>query len=231
MKVGADAERYQQTSGQEAQADQPPSPRPGGERGRVRGDRRIGTARALRRRSTDAETKLWARLRNRQLDGLKFKRQFTIGQYVADFACPEHHLVVEVDGEQHGFDTNTRQDAERTARLEAMGYVVLRFWNLDVHRNMDGVLTDILHQLNRLDPAIRHPEKGPEPPHPIPLPAGERGPGVKVGAGPEPSEITLGLETRADESTSPRPGGGAIGRPRSRTASNKPHPVRDKPNA
>jgi very-short-patch-repair endonuclease len=171
----------------------------------------------LRRDATDAERKLWAQLRDRQLDGLKFKRQAPIGRFIADFACMEHHLIVEVDGGQHNFDANAKRDAERTAQLEAMGYVVLRFWNLDVLRNMDGVLTDILHELHRLDGAsddsrseplhTKNDGNRPEPPHPVPLPSGERARSVEVRAQPEPSTQTLRQRMVADEPTSPRPGG------------------------
>ena len=187
-------------------------------------------ARALRRRSTDAERKLWAQIRDRQLDGLKFKRQAPIGRYVADFVCPEHHLIVEVDGEQHGFDANVRRDGERTAQLEAMGYVVLRFWNLDVLQNMDGVLTDILHQLHRLEPLLSNPDDSPEPPHPVPLPAGERGRGGEVRTDCQGSAQSSKHGTVTNEPSSPRPGG-----ERDRVRGERPErasaPSRDEPNA
>jgi very-short-patch-repair endonuclease len=170
----------------------------------VRGDRRKGVARRLRKDSTDAERKLWAKLRNRQLDGLKFKRQVLIGRFIADFACKEHHLVVEVDGGQHNFNANIKRDAERTALLEAMGYMVLRFENLDVLQNMDGVLTDILHQLHRLTVVN---DIGLEPPHPVPLPAGERGRGVNVGARTHSFAQTSEQKTAPVKPGSPRPGG------------------------
>jgi very-short-patch-repair endonuclease len=86
-----------------------------------------GRARRLRREQTDAERRLWSRLRNRQLDGFKFRRQVPIGRYVADFVCTEVRLIVELDGGQHV----DRQiyDAERTAALESDGFTVKRFWN------------------------------------------------------------------------------------------------------
>jgi very-short-patch-repair endonuclease len=143
-------------------ATQPPLP--GGERVGVRGLHRVGNARRLRRDLTDAERKLWYQLRDRRLAGLKFKRQVPIGRFVADFACLEHHLIIEVDGGQHALAE--REDAGRTAVLESMGFVVLRFWNNDVLTNIAGVADAILAQLH-LD--------GPEPPHPSPLPSGERG--------------------------------------------------------
>jgi very-short-patch-repair endonuclease len=140
-------------------------PLPGGERVGVRVPRRTALARNLRRSSTEAERKLWSKLRDRQLDGLKFKRQAPIGKFTVDFACLEHHLAIELDGDQHAVDDARRRDADRTTQLEAMGYVVLRFWNHEVVTNLDGIMTMILDQLHRL---------GPEPPHPDPLPSGER---------------------------------------------------------
>jgi very-short-patch-repair endonuclease len=98
-------------------------------------------ARELRRNSTDAEARLWFRLRDRQLHGLKFRRQHRIGPFIADFYCDESRLVVELDGGQH-FDA-AQADARRTAYLESEGILVLRFWNNDVLSNTDGVLTRI----------------------------------------------------------------------------------------
>src|SRR5256885_497165 len=72
--------------------------------------RPIGLAKSLRRRATSAEAKLWAAIRQPRLHGLKFKRQFPLGTFVADFACPEHHLIVEVDGSQHGDAGARRRD-------------------------------------------------------------------------------------------------------------------------
>jgi very-short-patch-repair endonuclease len=101
-------------------------------------------ARKLRRSSTDAETHLWYRLRARRLAGYKFRRQLPIGRHIADFACEEARLVVELDGSQH---SDSETDALRTQALEAAGYQVLRFWNNDVLQNTDGVLEEILRTL------------------------------------------------------------------------------------
>ncbi len=97
-------------------------------------------ARTLRTRSTIAEHFLWKRLRNRQLDGLKFRRQEPVGNYVADFLCSESHVIVELDGGQHGADAHMQHDAERTAYLRLHGYTVLRFRNTEVIRNMENAL-------------------------------------------------------------------------------------------
>jgi very-short-patch-repair endonuclease len=97
-------------------------------------------ARSLRQRSTDAERKLWSRLRDRRLMGFKFKRQAPRGRYVVDFLCVEAALAVEVDGGQHA-EKRRQADRMRTAELEREGLTVLRFWNLDVLTNLEGVLT------------------------------------------------------------------------------------------
>ena len=93
----------------------------------------------LRRDATAVERRLWHALRNRQLEDFKFRRQATIGRYVVDFLCIEAKLIVELDGGQHDVDA----DAARTAFLEAAGYHVLRFWNVDVVENFDGVMEAI----------------------------------------------------------------------------------------
>jgi len=120
-------------------------------------------ARRLRRQQTDAERVLWLRLRNLRLAGWKFKRQVPIDRFIVDFLCADAKLIVELDGGQHA--VRTRDDEERTKTLEAMGYLVLRFWNNEVMRNIEGVLEEILNTLNQ-EPL--------EPPHPTPLPCGER---------------------------------------------------------
>ena len=116
-------------------------------------------ARPLRRAATDAEHMLWRHLRNRQLAGLKFRRQATVGPYIADFLCIEAMLIVEADGSQH----TESADAFRTKSVEQRGFLVLRFWNNDILQNIDGVLN-----------AIVSAAKGRQKPSPYPLPhAGE----------------------------------------------------------
>jgi len=97
----------------------------------------------MRRRQTSAEARLWSRLRNRQLENLKFRRQVPRGPFVADFLCDEAMLIVEVDGSQH--NERAAEDDRRTAYLESLGYLVLRFWNLDVLQNTDRVCDHIWH--------------------------------------------------------------------------------------
>ena len=104
----------------------------------------IRIARRLRVNQTDAETVLWNRIRNRQIDGHKFVRQEPIGNYVCDFVCRERLVVIELDGGQHNEST---ADAIRDHRLAEDGYRVLRFWNNDVLGNLDGVLITIQSEL------------------------------------------------------------------------------------
>ena len=108
----------------------------------MNGNRLTGLARTLRRGQTSAEAKLWSILRNRQLEGLKFRRQQPIGGYIADFCCEELRLVVELDGGQHA--ERQEEDRARTSILEDMNYTVLRFWNVDVAQGLDGVVEEIL---------------------------------------------------------------------------------------
>lgn len=102
-------------------------------------------ARDLRRDQTDAEGKLWRRLRGGQLSGAKFRRQHPVGCYITDFCCLERGLIVEVDGGQHA--EQVEQDRERTAFLEGAGYRVIRFWNGDVLRNEESVVMAIAQAL------------------------------------------------------------------------------------
>ena len=100
--------------------------------------------RHLRKTLTDAENLLWSRLRRRQLGGFRFRKQHPIGAYVADFACVEQKLVVELDGSQH---LDSRHDAARDACLREHGFRVLRFWNNDALLRTDDVLSTILAAL------------------------------------------------------------------------------------
>jgi len=122
---------------------------------------RTRIARRLRRDATNAEQLLWRALREANLPW-KFRRQHPIGTHIADFACPELKLVIEIDGGQH---TEQQQDDDaRTSSLAAHGYWVIRFWNNDVLENCAGVLETIRS-------TCEHP-----PPHPNPLrPQGRRG--------------------------------------------------------
>ena len=113
---------------------------------------RIGIARRLRLNQTDAERALWLRLRNRRLNGLKFRRQVPIKSYVVDFCCESARLIVELDGGQHS--ERRAADAKRTADLEACGYLILRFWNDDLLSNIDGVLETIVATASQEPPHL-----------------------------------------------------------------------------
>jgi very-short-patch-repair endonuclease len=93
---------------------------------------------------TDAERRLWSALRSRRLQGFKFRRQHPLGNYILDFACIEHRLVIEADGGQHA---DNLADERRTAWLESQGWRVIRFWNNDILTNTEGVLDAILRIL------------------------------------------------------------------------------------
>jgi very-short-patch-repair endonuclease len=119
---------------------------------------RIAFARRLRRDSTDAERRLWYRLRSRQISSAKFVRQERIGPYTVDFVCRDRRLIIEVDGGQHATDP---RDAVRDSWLHDRGYRVLRFWNNDVLSNTDGVLEAIAAALMETAGA---PTRGEAPP-------------------------------------------------------------------
>ncbi|WP_202334106.1 endonuclease domain-containing protein [Mesorhizobium sp. L-8-3] len=98
-------------------------------------------ARTMRRAPTDAEEKLWAELRDRRLDRIKFRRQVPVGTYIADFVCLDAKLIIEIDGSQHG---EPDYDRVRDAELKSRGFRVLRFWNDDVLRDLDAVCDTII---------------------------------------------------------------------------------------
>ena len=106
---------------------------------------KITRARRLRRDQTDAERKLWNRIRSRAIDGCKFVRQEPICPYFVDFVCRERRLVIELDGGQHA---ESERDVVRDRWLADHRYRVLRFWNNDVLTNMDGVLETIAAALD-----------------------------------------------------------------------------------
>ncbi|HJU17653.1 MAG TPA: endonuclease domain-containing protein [Stellaceae bacterium] len=105
---------------------------------------------------TEAERKIWRKLRSRQMERYRFRRQVPIGRFIADFVCHEARLIVEIDGGQH--DPASEPEARRTRFLEGEGYRVLRFWNNEVLENPDGVQIMIAEALRRV-----HPHPGPPP--------------------------------------------------------------------
>lgn len=117
------------------------------ERARVR-------ARALRQGQTDAEALLWSRLRNRQMLGLKFRRQHPIGNYFADFACVEAGLVIELDGGQHNEALATEHDYMRSHEMASLGFQTLRFWNNEVLNETEAVIEKIWQLAETLTPTL-----------------------------------------------------------------------------
>jgi very-short-patch-repair endonuclease len=103
-------------------------------------------AKDLRKRSTDAERNLWNKLRAKQTQGLKFRRQEPIGRYIVDFVCYERQLIIEVDGGQH--TATIAEDSARDTWLSSQGFKVLRFWDHEVLTNIQGVLESILEALS-----------------------------------------------------------------------------------
>lgn len=101
-------------------------------------------AKSMRRVMTDAELKLWNELRAHRLMGMGFRRQVPIGPYIADFACSAYNLIVEVDGSQHGAAEQMCHDEARTEYLNGRGWLILRFWNDDVLRDITGVCDHIV---------------------------------------------------------------------------------------
>jgi very-short-patch-repair endonuclease len=132
--------------------------------------RLLELARGLRHESAPAEQKLWKCLRNRQLNGFKFRRQFAIDRYVADFYCAECKLIVEIDGASQFEPQSETDDAKRTERLADLGYAVVRFTNIDIFENFENVLDAILEECE----SRRGLALGPSP-HPSPPSTGERG--------------------------------------------------------
>ena len=112
-----------------------------------RGEQRIAFARELREKQTEAERALWEKLRSKQLEGVKFRRQQPIGPYIVDLASFERKLIIEIDGGQHNEKEVRQRDEARTRWLEERGYQVLRFWDNEVLTNMEGVLERISEAL------------------------------------------------------------------------------------
>jgi len=102
-------------------------------------------ARTLRRDSTEAEQLLWGKLRAKQLEGVKFRRQQPIGRFIVDMVSFEKRLIIEIDGGQHAVES--ARDLERERWLGQQGFRVLRFWNNEVLQNLTGVLAVIRNNI------------------------------------------------------------------------------------
>jgi very-short-patch-repair endonuclease len=107
---------------------------------------KVSKSRELRRDSSRAEKICWHLIRDRRINGVKFRRQHPIGPYFADFACISTKLVIEIDGEHHAFQVEA--DARRTAVMEREGWRVIRFWANEVVQNPEGIWAAIEIALN-----------------------------------------------------------------------------------
>jgi len=111
--------------------------------------------RSLRRNLTDAERKLWSKVRNRQLMGFKFFRQYSFGHYFLDLFCPVAKLAVELDGGQHALPAQLLHDKKRTEYLNQNNVKIIRFWDNDVLKNIDGALLEISKNLTPPAPSLK----------------------------------------------------------------------------
>ena len=118
----------------------------------------LQNAKQLRQHQTEAEKKLWLKLRHRQLANLKFRRQMPMGSYIVDFYCQECQLIIELDGGHHLLQQE--YDQIRTHYLQAQGLTVLRFWNHDILNDTEAVLAQILNYSKiSLTPTLFHWER------------------------------------------------------------------------
>lgn len=124
-------------------------------------------AKGLRTFQTEAENKFWMQVRDRRFEGLKFRRQVPLGDYIVDFVCFEEKLIVEIDGGQHN---ESREDGVRDESFIARGYSVKRYWNNEVMTNIEGVMMDLQMELKRtLTPALSLKGRGGKRENPLPL--------------------------------------------------------------
>jgi very-short-patch-repair endonuclease len=120
-----------------------------------------GRSRQLRRRQTSAEALLWSVLRDRRLEGFKFRRQVVIASYIVDFLCSRARLIVEVDGATHSTPKELAYDEERELVLSRLWFRILRVGNLDVYQSISNVLSAVLtaleQQMHEEDPSSAPP--------------------------------------------------------------------------
>jgi very-short-patch-repair endonuclease len=111
--------------------------------------KRTQRRRELRHNSTSAEKLFWSIVSRKQFRNLKFRRQHHIGIYIVDFYCPQQKLIIEIDGDSHFTQAGKNWDEQRTAYLKLQGYWLLRYNNLDVVGNIDGVFEDIAKRIDK----------------------------------------------------------------------------------
>ena len=96
---------------------------------------------------TDEEIILWSKLKNKRLDGIKFRRQYSVGSYVLDFYCPKKKLAIEIDGFRHYTNEGKQNDRVRQLEIEQLGIEFLRFSNADIRKNLYSVIQEIRHKI------------------------------------------------------------------------------------
>ncbi|MFA6042742.1 MAG: endonuclease domain-containing protein [Patescibacteria group bacterium] len=122
--------------------------------------KRTSQARALRKNQTETEAILWQHLRAHRFSGVKFRRQYPIGPYIADFCAPSCRLIVEVDGSGHEVPEQRMHDVRRDTWLSEQGWKVLRFWNNEVGSELEAVLEKIFEsipQIQNMDAEGKNP--------------------------------------------------------------------------
>jgi len=103
---------------------------------------------SLRNRSTSAEATLWNFLKSKRIEGRKFRRQYSIGNYIVDFCCPSEKLIIELDGDPHGEYHRIQKDENRDKYLESLGFIVLRFENRFVFQDPEYLKNEIRKFIN-----------------------------------------------------------------------------------
>ncbi len=109
-------------------------------------------SRELRKNMTPQEKKVWNLLKNRQFYGFRFRRQCPLGSYIVDFVCREKKIIIEIDGGQHNHDDDKEYDKKRTEYLKSLGFRVIRFWNNDIDKNLEGVYRKLQMEFGELPP-------------------------------------------------------------------------------
>ncbi len=163
-------------------------------------------ARVLRKRMTEAEVRLWLRLRRRQLRGLKFRRQHPVGPYILDFACLSIRLAIEVDGATHVTEARQAHDRKRTTWLEQSGWQVIRIQNIWIYDDLDNVMDQIAEAIGQR-PGLSKSRCGHTPASPVDgggAPQGRRG---EAKTGSTRSQSPSDLEPAGLKPSSPARGG------------------------
>jgi len=113
-----------------------------------------GVRRNLRQQGISVEKVLWSKIRNKQQE-YKFRRQYSVGRYILDFYCPKIKLGIEVDGATHGTKMEVKKDVEKEKFISRFGIKIIRFINVDIYNNIDGVLMEIYNQCKRRESELK----------------------------------------------------------------------------